>query len=80
MKRAVNQGTNLAPLKGYLKAQQLHQEGKSQESLAVLSQSMGSPEPLTKVEGNLDKVFDNTSLLSDVTQTLVLAEILRRRT
>lgn len=78
--RAVNQGANLAPLKGYLKAQQLLQEGKSEESLAALSQSMGSPEPLARIKDNLEKVFDNTSLLSDVTQTLVLAETLRRRT
>jgi len=78
-KRAANQGPDLAPLKGYLQAQQFYQEGKSQESLAALSGSMGSPEPLPKLEGNLGKVFDNTSLLSDLTLTLALAETKRRR-
>ena len=78
-KRAANQGSDLAPMKGYLQAQRLHQEGKPQESLAALSQSIGSPEPLTKLEGNLDKVFDNTGPLSDLTLTLALAETKRRR-
>lgn len=78
-KRAANQGPNLAPLKDYLQAQRLNQEGKHQESLAALSQSIGSPEPLPKLEGNLNKVFDNTSPLSDLTLTLALAETKRRR-
>ena len=78
-KRAANQGLDLAPLKGYLQAQQLFQGGKPQESLAALSQAMGSPEPLPKLEGNLDKVFDNTSPLSDLTLTLALAETQKRR-
>ena len=77
--RATSQGPDLAPLKGYLQAHQLYQEGKPQESLAALSQSIGSPEPLPKLEGNLDKVFDNTSPLSDLTLTLALAETKRRR-
>ena len=72
-------GLDLAPLKGYLQAQRLYQGGKSQESLVALSESIGSPEPLTKLEGNLDKVFDNTSPLSDLTLTLALAETKRRR-
>ena len=74
MTRAANRGPDLSPMKGYLQAQRLHQEGKPQESLAALSQSIGSPEPLPKLEDNLDKVFDNTSLLSDLTLTLALAE------
>ena len=78
-KRATSQGSNLAPLKDYLQVQRLYQEGKPQESLAVLSQSIGSPHPLEKLEGNLDKVFDNTSPLSDLTLTLALAETKRRR-
>ena len=78
-RRGANQGPYLTPLKGYLQAQRLHQEGKPQESLAALSQSMGSPEPLKKLKGNLDKVFDTTSPLSDLTLTLALAETKRRR-
>lgn len=73
-------GPNLEPLKRYVEAQRLHAEGKDAEALVELSLALGSPEPLRRLEGNLDKVFDSTQPLSDITLHLALTETKKRRT
>jgi hypothetical protein len=78
--RAEGGGPNLEPLKRYLDAQKLHAEGKDAEALVELSRAMGSPEPLKRLGGNLDKVFDSTQPLSDITLHLALTESKKRRT
>lgn len=77
-KRAGPSGPNLMPLKKYLEAQQLHDQGKDDESLQLLSEALGSKEPLIRLKDSLGRVFDRTSELSDVTLHLTLVETRRR--
>jgi hypothetical protein len=78
--KAASVGPNLEPLKRYLEAQRLHAEGKDAEALVELSRAMGSEKPLTRLEGNLDKVFDSSQPLSEITLHLALTETKKRRT
>jgi len=77
-RRALGTGTNLAPIKDLLKAQEIHDKrrGKAaqEESLELVSRAIGSDKPLPLLRENLDKVFDRESTLSDITVTLALVE------
>ena len=72
-KRAPATGPNLLPLKDYLAAQKLYQKGDEVGCLKLLSRAMGSQDPLTRLEGSLEKVFGDTPL-SDMTLHLTLVE------
>jgi hypothetical protein len=77
--RRDSRGPNLAPVQEILEAQKLYLEGKNEESLSKLSQSIGSDSPLPRLSGRLDKVFTPGTPLSDLTVHLALNESRRRK-
>lgn len=82
-KRAsAGQGPNLEPLKELLDAKSIYsQKDPAAEKVVLdkLAKAIGITEPSALVKDNLDKVFDNKSMLSDSTLRLVLAETKKRR-
>lgn len=77
-KRAPDRGPNLTPIQDLLEAQRIHSQyqdpAADEEVLRKVSRAIGSDKPLPLLRGNLDKVFDGESPLSDIAVHLALVE------
>jgi hypothetical protein len=58
----------MEPLKDYIKARDLHKEGKRDEALRLMASSMGVDQPTPIMEASLDSLLD----CNDAVLTIIL--------
>ena len=61
------------PIKDFLAATKLYEEGMKEQSLETVSQAMGSEVPLEKLANSLEKVFIVGTPLNEIVLQLTLS-------